>query len=271
MSRSTASSKRCSCSPAIKSPKANCSPSFSNIDVDIAIAELTGQRNVFTAQLEGLHRVSFDDRRASSQIDPLTEALAGTKEQLAQREGDREKLRLVAPRAGTVLPPPIVEKRGDDDTHLPTWYGSPFDPENIGARLMTGTKLCQIGDPKSLEARLVIDQGDVEFVVPGQKVEIMLDQTADYVYTNCVIERVSTEDLKTSPTHLSSLHGGALPTKMDPSGVRPAAEPDLRSRRSAARTRPQRPAPPGPGGQRQNQHRPAHALEPAVALRGPHV
>jgi hypothetical protein len=33
------------------------------------------------------------------------------------------------------------------------------------------------------------------------------------------IERVSTENLKTTPTHLSSLHGGDLPTKMDPSGV----------------------------------------------------
>ncbi len=190
-----------------------------NIDVDIEIADLTGKRNVFTAQLQGLSRVSLDNRRASSQINPLTEALAGTEEQLAQREGDRKDLLLTAPRAGAVLPPPVVEKRGDDDTHLPTWYGSPFDPQNIGAQLKIGTELCKIGNPKSLEARLVIDQGDVEFVLAGQKVAIMLDQTADYVYTNCVIERVSTEDLKISPSHLSSLNGGTLPTKMDPSGV----------------------------------------------------
>lgn len=190
-----------------------------NIDVDISIADLTGQLNLNAAQLEGLHRVSFNDRRASSQIDPLSKALAGIKEQLVKQEIDREKLRLVAPRAGTVLPPPLVEKHVDDGTHLPTWSGSPFDPENVGARLTTGTKLCQIGDPRSLEARLVIDQGEVEFVLPGQRVEIMLAQSTDYAYTNCYIERVSTEDLKTSPTHLSSLHGGSLPTKMDASGV----------------------------------------------------
>ena len=35
-------------------------------------------------------------------------------------------------------------------------------PENLGATLMTGTKLCEIGDPRWLEARLVIDQGDVD-------------------------------------------------------------------------------------------------------------
>jgi putative peptide zinc metalloprotease protein len=33
------------------------------------------------------------------------------------------------------------------------------------------------------------------------------------------IEKVAREDLKTSPVHLSSLHGGELPTKMDDSGV----------------------------------------------------
>jgi putative peptide zinc metalloprotease protein len=190
-----------------------------NIDVEIAISELTGQRDVFSAQLEGLHRVSFADRRANAQIDPLKKALEGTKKQLKNRQDDREKLRLVAPRDGTVLPPPLVEQRSDDGAHLPTWSGSPFDRENIGARLTTGAKLCQVGDPRSLEARLVIDQNDVEFVLPGQTVEIMLDQTTDYVYSNCFVERVSTEDLKTSPTHLSSLHGGSLPTKMDAGGV----------------------------------------------------
>jgi putative peptide zinc metalloprotease protein len=189
-----------------------------NIDVDLIITELAGQCDVYDAQLKDLNLVGFEDVAANSQIEPLKKMLASTKEQLAKREHDREKLRLVAPRDGTVLPPPLVEKRGDDGSHLPVWFGSPFDPENIGAMLTIGTKLCQIGDPHLLEARLVIDQGDVEFVAPGQEVEIILNQTAEYVYTKCYIERVSTEDLKTSPTHLSSLHGGSLPTKMDPSG-----------------------------------------------------
>jgi putative peptide zinc metalloprotease protein len=189
-----------------------------NIDLDIAIAELTGQRDVSEVQLEGLHRVSFDDRRASAQIDPLAKALDGINKQLEKRKSDREQLQLVAPCDGTVLPPPLVEKR-DDGIHLPPWSGSPFDPENIGARLLTQTKFCQIGDPYSLEARLVIDQNDIEFVHDGQPVEILLNQTTDYIYTKCFIENVSSEDEKISPPHLSSLHGGPLPTKMDAGGV----------------------------------------------------
>src|SRR4029079_9266988 len=78
-----------------------------DIDLDIAIAELTGQRDVSMVQLEGLRRVSFDDRRASTQIAPLKEALVGINQQLEKRKGDREKLLLVAPCAGTVLPPPL--------------------------------------------------------------------------------------------------------------------------------------------------------------------
>ena len=102
-----------------------------NVDVDIAITELTGQRNVYKAQLLGLQRASFEDSPRSSQVDPLAKALASTNEQLAKREADRQKLKLVSPRAGTVLPPPLVEKR-DDGKHLPAWHGTPFSPENIG-------------------------------------------------------------------------------------------------------------------------------------------
>src|SRR5436190_5603641 len=164
-----------------------------NVDVDFDIEKLTGQRNVFQAQLQGLNLVSLTDRKASSEIEPITKSLASTTEQLTQRESDRNMLRLVSPRAGIVLPPPLVEKQGDESVHLPTWHGSPLEPENIGAHLVKGTKFCQVGDPQLLEARLAIDQGDIEFVAPGQKVEVMLTQSAEYVYVS-MIERVSTEN-----------------------------------------------------------------------------
>ena len=191
---------------------------LTNIDVDIKFTELIGQRNVFDVQLQGLNRFSIADNRASTQIDPITKALNGINEQLLQTETDRKLLLLVAPCAGTILPPPLVDKQGDESVQLPTWTGSPLQPENLGAYLVKGTKLCQIGNPQALEARLAIDQNDVEFVAPGQTVEVMMAQSAEYVYVS-TIERVSTENLKATPTHLSSLHGGELPTKMDPSGV----------------------------------------------------
>jgi putative peptide zinc metalloprotease protein len=188
-----------------------------NIDIDLSIAELEGQRKVYEAQLAGLMRTSLNDRRASEQIDYVTESLEKVKQQLAELELDRQKLRLVAPIAGTVLPAPLQEKQ-PDAAQLPRWSGSPFDRENLGATLVAGTKLCQIGDPTRLEVRLYIDQGDIDLVEEGQAVEILLAQSAGRRYVS-TIERKATEDLKVSPSHLSSLHGGGLPTQMGPDGV----------------------------------------------------
>jgi putative peptide zinc metalloprotease protein len=189
-----------------------------NSDVDISIAELIGQRSVLSAQLEGLRRASYEDLRAGSQINPVVEALDRVTEQLDKRQLDKGKLTLVAPQAGTVLPPPLVQEHKGDAGQLPTWSGSPFEPENLGAFLQKGNKLCQVGDPRRLEARLVIDQGDFDFVRRGQRVEILLAQSAQDKYISS-IERLGTDTVKSSPEHLSSLHGGQLPTQMGPDGV----------------------------------------------------
>ncbi len=191
---------------------------LNNIDVDISIADLTGQRAVHEAELKGLRQISLTNRGASAQVIPVSRTLDSVNEQLGNAKADQEKLRLVAPRAGTVLPAPLLEQQGDGSTHLPTWSGTLFDRENLGATLTAGTKLCQIGEPNRLEARLIIDQNDVWFVFPGQRVEIMLDQSAEYVYVSTIEERGS-ETVKQSPAHLSSLHGGPLPTQMGQDGV----------------------------------------------------
>jgi putative peptide zinc metalloprotease protein len=184
----------------------------------MSITELTGRRQVLLAELAGLNRLQFTDPRAGEQIETVKKGLASVDEQLKNANEDREKLQLVAPRAGTVLPPPLVEDHPRPGNQLDTWSGSPFQKENLGALFEIGTKFCQIGDPKCLEARLVIDQGDVEFVAEGQHVKIMLTQSAEHAYVS-KIESVSSKDLKIAPTHLSSLHGGPLATQMSASGV----------------------------------------------------
>ncbi len=191
---------------------------LSNLQIDMAIAELEGQRDVYEVEIRGLQRISLKHEQASARIAQVAEELESVKQQLAQRELDRQRLQLVAPRAGTVLPPSLVPKPSHTESQLPTWSGSPLKPENLGATLVPGTKICQIGNPDQLEARLVIDQNDIESVKAGQRVEIMLSQSADWVYVS-KIEKVATENLKASPKRLSSLHGGDLATQMDPSGV----------------------------------------------------
>jgi putative peptide zinc metalloprotease protein len=188
-----------------------------DLGLDVTIAEKTGQRDAYRAQLASLRSLSHEQGGTASEITEAQEGLRAAEEQLAESRRDWAKLRLLAPKSGTVLPPTLVPKQATD-AQLATWWGSPLKPENLGATLMTGTKFCEIGDPRWLEARLVIDQGDVELIAPGQTVQIMLHQSAGQVYFS-QIEKVAKKDLKSSPVHLSSLHGGELPTKMDESGV----------------------------------------------------
>jgi putative peptide zinc metalloprotease protein len=194
---------------------------LSDLALDVMIAERTGQRDAYISQLRALRSLSYEQGQGQgdtgAQIAEAEEGLKAAEKQLNESLRDRRKLKLLAPKSGTVLPPTLVPRQSADG-QLPTWSGSPLKEENLGAALAVGTKLCEIGDPRWLEARLVVDQGDVELIAPGQKVEIMLQQSADYVFVS-EIERVAKKDLKTSPVHLSSLHGGELPTKMGDDGV----------------------------------------------------
>jgi putative peptide zinc metalloprotease protein len=187
-------------------------------DIDVKIADLTGQRETYKAQLASLETLSFKESQTADRIAPVKEQLASVEQQLVDRQLDKQKLTLVAPIAGTVLPPPLVPEQTQADAQLPTWSGSPLEKENLGATLVVGSKFCQIGDPQRLEARLVIDQSDIELIARGQRVDVMLVQAAGYVYVS-QIDKVSTENLKVSPVHLSSLQGGELPTKADAGGV----------------------------------------------------
>jgi putative peptide zinc metalloprotease protein len=189
-----------------------------NIDLDISILKLQGQRDGIAAQLANQGRIMARDERASLESEGLEQALVSINELIAKQEKDRDMLRLLAPIAGTVLPAPRVPEQDRDEAELPDWSGAPMDPENLGATLAKGTHFCQIGDPHRLEARLLIDQGDVEFVRVGQEVEIMMAQSANVVYVS-KLERVSSKDTKVSPRHLSSQNSGELPTQISATGV----------------------------------------------------
>ena len=192
---------------------------LTNIDVDFEIDELTGQRNVYEAQLKGLNLVSLADRKASSEIEPTTKALASTNEQLQAAER-RSRLCCGSSRRA---PAPCCRRRWSKNRATSPSTCRPGTARRSNPRTSAPTSSKAPSSARSAirirsKPGWSIDQGDIEFVAPGQKVEIMLTQTAEYVYVS-TIERVSTENQKTTPTHLSSLHGGDLPSKADASGA----------------------------------------------------
>jgi putative peptide zinc metalloprotease protein len=190
-----------------------------NIELEEEIAKLTMQERQYSVKLESLRRQGFDDPHAQSEIPATLESLYAAKEQLQKKEADFERLCLKAPISGTVLPPQLVPRREDPDGQLPAWSGSPLEKENLGAFLQEGVLFCQIGDPRKLEAVVVIDQADRNLVRKDQRVYIKIDELPHDTFTSKVAE-IAESELKISPPRLSNKSGGELPTKTDPhSGV----------------------------------------------------
>jgi len=193
---------------------------LSNLDLELEIVKLAGQRDEYEVQLGSLRRQSYQDRQAHAQIGEIDETLAAVREQLSEKEDELKRLTLVAPNdpvVGTVLPPPTRPQENQHKSPLPEWAGSPFDDKNRGSLLTEGSLLCLIGDPHDLEAVLIVDQGDVEFVRKEQEVSIKLDSYADKTLKTQVIE-IAKIDLTTAPPGLSAQAGGQLATRTDASG-----------------------------------------------------
>jgi len=185
-----------------------------NHDLNLEIAKLEGTLNEYRIRLVGLRQQSFRDRHAVAEIPAIQEAIKAAEDQLAEKKRDQERLCLKAPEAGMVLPPTLTPRRDDPEERLPTWSGTPLDPENLGAHLEQGTLFCQVGDPKRLEAVMVVDQADRNLIAKDQVVDIKLEGFPSVTLHGTVVE-IAESELKVSPKRLSTKSGGELPTKTD--------------------------------------------------------
>ena len=94
----------------------------------------------------------------------------------------------------------------------------PLQHKNIHSFLTDDVMICQIGDPRDLEAYITIDQSDVRFVEPGQKVQLFLAQLPGEP-KHSEISDVSNERMEFSPRRLSGKAGGDMATKTDATGM----------------------------------------------------
>jgi len=189
---------------------------LTNVDLDMEIAELEGQVSEHESRLKSLQRIRLEDPTAGLEVPQVVDQLASANRQLKQKREDRKRLELRAPVAGTVLPPPELPKR-PSSTDLEHWHGLPLDKRNLGALLTESTLFCQIGDPRKMEASLVIDQDDIEHVKEGQTIDIKLNELPGRTFRS-EIEKIGPA-LKAAPRQLSSKTGGELATTTDEQGV----------------------------------------------------
>jgi putative peptide zinc metalloprotease protein len=190
---------------------------LSNIDLELAIADLEGKAAQYRSRLESLERERFFDRAAGLEIGTVAESLASIEEQLAKKRRDLSELVLVAAHDGVVVPSQSVAPRDDGTGRLPGWTGLPLDRKNLGATLEQGTVYCLVAKRHELEAVMLVDQSEVEFLALGEEVDLKLDAFPWDTFRGTV-EEIAETSAEVSSERLSAKAGGPLPTRTDASG-----------------------------------------------------
>ncbi|MEX2140212.1 MAG: efflux RND transporter periplasmic adaptor subunit [Pirellulales bacterium] len=191
-----------------------------NQDLDLRIAELIAKRDLLVVELSTLRE---QDRvpggsGAGLQIDSVKDSLEAINKQLELMKADRARLTLVANVGGTVIAAPSEMPKPHQDLQLDSWTGSTMDPKNLGATLPSGRMFCQIGDPTRMDAAMVVEQGEMDFIQPEQVVEIKLDVLPGATFESKINE-LSYEKLLYAPKRLSNKAEGEIETVTDETGA----------------------------------------------------
>ncbi len=192
---------------------------LSNPQLERELRQLQSEKREFEATLRALERISSGrDERYDEQIVNLRAEIAAREESIAERQRSYDRLTIHAPIGGTVMTAPLQNEKTPMDGELPNWYGSPFDPWNQGVHLKVSDLLCQIGNPAQMEAVLLIDQADIDFIQVGQAVKIVLNVlTGERLKGE--ITSISKNRMPATPQSLSNQKGGTLATRTDAQGV----------------------------------------------------
>ncbi len=179
--------------------------------LDRELIQMAGETSLAFAHHEAILRnAASSDPQSQQELDVARTTYNHALQRWTQREQTAERLTIKAPRDGWILPPPRKTKPSLESGELPQWYGSPLEPRNIGATLESQTLVgTVVGDPQSMQCVLAIDQSQIEFLEPGQQVEVWIRQLPNHTFQT-TIDQVSRVKLETIPQALASQHGGDI-------------------------------------------------------------
>ncbi|MFO0895890.1 MAG: HlyD family efflux transporter periplasmic adaptor subunit [Pirellulales bacterium] len=185
-------------------------------ELDLEIADLTGKLHQQQARLSVLQHQKFTTQVAHLQVGETKEMIHLYEDQLAQAKEKQAKLTIKANRDGLVIAAPAKPDQALPQK-LRSWSGSALEERNLGAALDRGVLLCQVGDPKQLDAKLYIDQDYIDFIRSGQAVAVMLDELPGRKYDTKVVNK-SPQPVPSVPKQVADSTGGGLPTQTSEQG-----------------------------------------------------
>lgn len=186
---------------------------LTNLELEGELLRLEGNVERLARQLEVLESRRTTSREAADRIPTVRASLADARQRLDDRRRDLQGLTISAPRGGMVWPVPRTA--GPSPSALSP-EGHSLDPRNSSAWLSVGTPLCVIGDPIHREAILYVDQPDVGWIQPGQRVELTTPQTGGRRLQGKVTRIAPRPATEFAPSLLVS---GAIPVQLRGDGV----------------------------------------------------
>ncbi|MFM8251742.1 MAG: efflux RND transporter periplasmic adaptor subunit [Planctomycetota bacterium] len=186
-----------------------------NLALQRELVRWRGELRIQQARVAALEAQRGDEAAAGNRLPAARETLAGLRQVVEQRERDQQRLELVAPVDGLVLPPTEIPAPPPDGTQLPAWSGTPTERRNLGAELSNGTLVAWIAPRLQWEATLYVTESDVELLREGQAAAVMVKAWPGNVLRGHVAE-ISPMDLKRVPEEL--LAEAQIPYQLDAAG-----------------------------------------------------
>lgn len=185
-----------------------------NEEIETDLLKTDGEIAIQRQHLESLELRSNNNPEAAAQIPTAESALADLQERRAVLQRQIDQLTIRAPVDGVVIPAPHKIEQEKSDRFLAQWSGSPLDEENRGCLLHRGELLCMIGDADALQARLFVDQDQIELIRTGDPVSILFDGNSVHSIQGTVKE-VSTDQSVQIPRNLTANAALGLERKED--------------------------------------------------------
>jgi len=179
--------------------------------LDMELVRADGRYKEYLQELQTVQTMTQYRSESALRMGPLQQSIAMERELLQNKYRDVESLVLRAPIDGVVISPPWRAHQPLPDDQLPQWSGTPLAPINIGATLEPGTVICSIGDPKLLEAVLIVDQARTPFLRQNQRVELKLHEFPRRTLVG-EIDEIERQSVSALPIQLSTSAGGEVPT-----------------------------------------------------------
>ena len=189
-----------------------------NVEARAAEQSLVSQRNQLAARLDALRQQAHTDDQVHLDLAAARQALTALEEQLDQRREQNRRLIVRAPAAGVLLPVAARARQVSEAKTLPSWSGRALDAHNVGAYLPASTTVGRIVQPQKFEAILAIAQEGLEFLRPGQPVDLYPTSLPGEKLAGA-IELLSQQEMQGIPAALSLKAGGDVATRTDEQGT----------------------------------------------------